>query len=152
MVKIRKANLQDVKKIHALLQHFAKKGDLLGRPLSTLYERVREFFVAEDDHQELIACAALSIAWENLAEIRSLAVREDYHGKGIGRMLIENALLEAKALLITEIFTLTYQPDFFKKMGFGEIDKKELPHKIWSDCINCPYFPDCNEVSLIYKT
>ena len=148
MIKIRKAAINDVKQIHAILNHFAKDGILLGRPLLALYEKIREFFIYEEDGV-VIGCAALAIVWENMAEIRSLAVKEDYQGKKIGAALVNEALKEAEGLGIKKIFTLTYKPDFFKKFGFKEIDKKLLPHKIWTDCINCPHFPDCNEVCLL---
>ncbi len=145
---LRKATLLDVKKIHALLQEYAKKGDLLARPLTLLYERVREFFVFEEE-DKIIGCAALSIVWEDMAEIRSLAVAEEYQKQKLGKKLVEVCINEAKNLKIKTLFTLTYRPGFFQKLGFHEIDKKQLPHKIWSDCIHCPQFPDCNETALI---
>jgi len=148
MNKIRKATLKDVKQIHGLLSHFAKKGELLARPLLALYEKIREFYVFERD-QQVIGCVALEIAWEDMAEIRSLAVKEEAQGQNIGRQLVNAALEDAHCLEIKKVFTLTYKPGFFKKFGFVEIDKKLLPHKIWTDCINCPHFPDCNEVCLM---
>jgi len=148
MIKIRKAAIKDVKQIHLLLNHFAKDGILLGRPLLALYEKIREFFVYEED-DTVIGCVALAIVWDNMAEIRSLAVKEEFQGKKIGAALVSEAISEAKSLGIQQLFTLTYQPGFFKKFDFKEIDKKLLPHKIWTDCINCPHFPDCNEVCLL---
>ena len=148
MNKVRKATLNDVKQIHGLLNHFAKKGELLGRPLLALYEKIREFYVFEIDSQ-VVGCAALAIVWEDMAEIRSLAVKEECQGRKIGEQLVKAALQEAESLGIKKIFTLTYKPDFFKKYGFNLIDKKLLPHKIWTDCINCPHFPDCNEICLL---
>lgn len=148
MALIRKATLQDVKEIHSLLHYFAKKGDLLSRPLSVLYEKIREFMVYEEDNQ-ILGFGALAIMWEDLAEIRSLAVREEHQRKNIGKKIVESLLEEAKQLKIKRVFTLTYQVDFFRKMGFVDIDKNQLPHKIWTDCINCPYFPNCNENALI---
>jgi len=147
----------DVKKIYKLLQYYADKDLLLGRSLSSLYDQLRDFSVyvenvQDDSEQEkLIGVCALHICWENLAEIRSLAVIDEFHGKGVGRQLINKALDEADSYGITRVFTLTYQPDFFRKLGFRDIDKSELPHKVWSDCINCSLFPDCNEEALIWE-
>jgi amino-acid N-acetyltransferase len=147
----------DIKKIYKLLQYFSDKDLLLGRSLSSLYDQLRDFNVfvvknEEDPAQEkLVGACALHICWENLAEIRSLAVTDEYHGTGVGRQLVTKALAEADSYGITRVFTLTYQPDFFKKLGFSDIDKSELPHKVWSDCINCSKFPDCNEEALIWE-
>lgn len=154
---IRDARMGDIKNIYKLLQYYADKDLLLGRSLSSLYDQLRDFSVCvvEDPEnpqdEKLVGACALHICWENLAEIRSLAVIDEYHGKGVGRQLIDWALKEADSLGITRIFTLTYQPDFFRKLGFKDIDKSELPHKVWSDCINCSKFPDCNEEALIWE-
>lgn len=150
-MQIVKATLKDIKSIHATLQEFAKEGQLLGRPLAALYERVREFFICFNEKNELIGCVALSIIWEDLAEVRSLAVKKQYQKNGIGKKLVEACLKEAKSLKLKQIFTLTYRPEFFQKSGFKLIDKHLLPHKIWADCINCPEFPDCNEIALLIE-
>ncbi len=155
---IRNARMGDVKKIYSLLQYFAEKDLLLGRSLSSLYDQLRDFnvYVEETDESsteqgELIGVCALHICWENLAEIRSLAVTDGYQSKGIGKQLVEKALSEAGSYGINRVFTLTYQPDFFRRLGFKDIDKSELPHKVWSDCIQCSKFPDCNEEALVWE-
>jgi amino-acid N-acetyltransferase len=154
---IRNARMGDIKKIYKLLQYFAGKDLLLGRSLSSLYDQLRDFSVYvendvnEPDQEKLVGVCALHICWENLAEIRSLAVADEFHGKGVGRQLVSRALAEADSYGITRVFTLTYQPDFFRKLDFRDIDKSELPHKVWSDCINCSKFPDCNEEALIWE-
>jgi len=156
---IRNATMADIKAIHALLSHFAAQGKLLGRALSALYDQLRDFKVyeaedssaAHDTPAVLAGSAALHVCWENLAEIRSLAVQERFQGQQIGTQLVQACLAEAETLGINRVFTLTYQPGFFKKLKFREIDKNELPHKVWSDCINCPKFPDCNETALIWE-
>ena len=154
---IRNARMGDIKKIYDLLQYFADKDLLLGRSLSSLYDQLRDFSVyveqAEDDpdQEKLVGVCSFHICWDNLAEIRSLAVIDEFHGKGVGRQLVSKALAEADSYGITRVFTLTYQPDFFRKLGFKDIDKAELPHKVWSDCINCSKFPDCNEEALIWE-
>ncbi len=136
-----------------MLQFFAGKNLLLGRSLSSLYDHLRDFkvAVAAGDEGRVLGVCSLHICWENLAEIRSLAVADDVQDRGIGRALVSACLAEARQFGITRVFTLTYQPEFFKKMAFRPIDKNELPHKVWSDCINCPMFPDCNEESLIWE-
>ena len=154
---IRNARMGDIKKIYSLLQYFADKDLLLGRSLSSLYDQLRDFSVyvekAEDDpdQEKLLGVCALHICWDNLAEIRSLAVTDGYQGKGVGRQLINKALSAADSYGITRVFTLTYQPEFFRKFGFEDIDKSELPHKVWSDCIQCSKFPDCNEEALMWE-
>jgi len=155
---IRSALMEDVKEIYALLQHFAEKDLLLGRSLSSLYDQLRDFnvFVDADSSgpegkQQVIGVCALHICWENLAEIRSLAVADSHHGLGIGTELVKASLTEALTFGIKRVFTLTYQPTFFRQLGFRDIDKGELPHKVWSDCIQCTKFPDCNEVALIWE-
>ena len=125
---------------------------MLGRSLSSLYDQVRDFLVFEDEEDKgkgIIGAAAMHVCWEDLAEIRSLAVLESEHGKGIGRALVNACLEETVELGVNKVFTLTYQPDFFARLGFRKIDKNELPHKVWSDCIHCPKFPDCSEEAMI---
>jgi len=137
-----------VKTIHSLLNHFADKGLLLGRSYSALYDQLRDFKVFTDSEERLLGVCALHISWEDLAEIRSLAVHEDAQGKNIGKKLVRACLEEANHFGIDKVFTLTYQAGFFRKQGFVDIDKNKLPHKIWSDCMNCPKFPDCDEEAL----
>lgn len=152
---IRNATMSDVKPMYALLQNFANQGLLLGRSFSSLYDQLRDFKVCDSGSNDpggpVLGVCALHVCWENLAEIRSLAVAEQSQGGGIGRSLVESCLDEAEALGITRVFTLTYQPAFFERLGFRPIDKNELPHKVWSDCIQCPKFPDCNEEALIWE-
>src|SRR3989338_3734565 len=155
-VMIRDARMDDVKVMYALLQHFANKGLLLGRSLSSLYDQLRDFkvFVKDGDDSasgQILGICALHVCWENLAEIRSLAVVEEAQGQGLGRQLVEACLAEADHFGISRVFTLTYQPTFFERLQFRPIDKNELPHKVWSDCIQCPKFPDCNEEALVWE-
>ncbi|MGB5686173.1 MAG: N-acetyltransferase [Candidatus Electrothrix sp.] len=147
-ILIRPARMSDVKDIHSLLQHFSAKGLLLGRSISSLYDQLRDFVVFDDNGIQGVC--ALHICWENLAEIRSLAIAEQHQGKGIGRQLVHSCLDEARSLEIGRVFTLTYQAAFFKKLGFSDIEKNDLPHKIWSDCLQCPKFPDCDEEALVW--
>lgn len=144
---VRKARLTDVEEMHQIVNNYADKGMMLSRPRSMLYEYIRDFVVAEEN-DEILGVGALHIMWGDLAEIRALAVKEDYSNQGIGRKIVEFALEEAKALGIPKIFTLTYQPGFFKKIGFSEVSKENMPQKVWRECINCPKFPNCDEVCL----
>lgn len=149
---IRKAVLNDVIAIHALLQLYSKKGELLARPLSKLYDHLRDFWVFEDpEKNEIVGCCALQFCWEDLAEIRSLAVDPGFTGRGIGSTLTERSIQEAVYFNIKNIFTLTYRPDFFKQFDFKTIDKNELPIKIWADCIGCVSFPNCDEIAMLKK-
>ncbi len=149
---IRKAKIGDVKRIHSLLAHFAERNLLLSRSLSELYDHLRDYAVYEmPDTGEIAGVVALSISWENLAEIRSLAVIEDQQSKGVGRRLVEHCLSEAVILGIYRVFSLTYQPKFFEKVGFRVVDKNVLPHKIWADCVKCPKFPDCDETAVLIE-
>lgn len=145
----RHARMKDVRQIHNLLNHFSKEGLLLGRSISSLYDKLRDFVVAVDEEDKVIGVCAFQISWENLAEIRSFAVSSEMQGKGIGTRLVKWCLDEAEKYDIGQVFVLTYQPNFFKKHGFNSIDKSELPHKIWSDCINCHMFPDCDEEAMM---
>ncbi len=147
---IRKATIIDVKAIHELLSEYGDKGKLLARPLSELYDHLRDFSVFIDPKKKKVAgCCALQFCWEDLAEIRSLAVVSEYWGKKIGTNLIEEALTEARSFNIKKVFTLTYEPEFFQKFGFMEIDRSKLPLKIWNNCILCTKFPDCDETAMM---
>ncbi len=145
---IRKAQIADVKNIQKLLMTFANRGDMLSRSLSELYESLRDFYVVEEGGV-LLGAAALHIVWEDLAEVRSVAVIEDAGRKGIGSRLVQACITEARDIGLKRIFCLTYKPDFFGKHGFRLVDKAELPHKVWGDCIKCPKFPDCDENAMI---
>lgn len=146
---IRKARMSDVKAIHQLIAEYARKGDMLPRSLGDIYENLRDYFVFEDGGGELVGSAAIHIMWEDLAEVRSLAVREGKMRRGVGTQLVESCISEAIVLGIGRVFALTYKPEFFEKLGFHVVDKAELPQKIWSDCLKCSKFPDCDEVALV---
>ncbi|MFZ5590203.1 MAG: N-acetyltransferase [Bacillota bacterium] len=147
-MNIRKARITDVEEIHALITHFADQGLMLARPRAVLYECVREFTVAEMTGK-VIGAGGLHIIWEDLAEIRALAVHEQYSRQGIGRRLVEAFLAEARQLHIPRVFALTYQVGFFLKCGFRQVQKRDLPHKVWKECINCPKFPNCEEEAVL---
>lgn len=141
----------DVAVIHELIRTFAERKLMIRRSLGELYESIREFVVATENGQ-VVGCAALHVFWEDLAELKCLAVSEQVQGRGVGRLLLEQCWASAQDLEIKSVFTLTYVPEFFEKCGYHRIDKAELPHKIWNECVRCPLFPSCNEVALIRST
>ena len=146
--RLRPAAVADVPSIQKLIMFYANKRKMLPVSLSRLYEDLRDFFVYETGGG-VVACAALHIVWEDIAEVRSVAVKQELRGKGIGRVLVDACSNEAKRLGLPRVFCLTYSVKFFQALGFREVDKASLPHKIWADCINCPQFPDCSEVPMV---
>ena len=147
-VIIRKAKISDAAAIQRLIQYYAREDIMLPRPLMEIYENIRDYVVAVRG-KTLIGCCALHICWKNLAELKALAVRPKHRKKGTGTLLIKEALEEAVRINIKKIFCLTYIPGFFEKRGFGVIDKSELPHSVWAECVNCVKFPDCDETAMI---
>jgi amino-acid N-acetyltransferase len=147
---IRAAHIKDMREIQKLLESSSRRGELLPRSLGELYESVRDFKVYTDKKGSIVGLCALHPTWEDLGEIRSLFVQESFRRQGIARQLIFSCLEEAKTLGIQRIFTLTFNPAFFQRLGFTAIDKAALPHKIWADCVRCIHFPDCKEKALMY--
>ena len=147
---IRKATVDDIPSIQKTIKPYADRGDMLTRTLNDLYEHIRDFSVYEKDNR-ILGVTALAVSWENIAEIRSLAVREENLSLGIGSALVEYCLKEAGSLQIKKVFVLTYISEFFVKLGFHPIDKEDLPQKIWKDCINCSKFPACDEQAVMIE-
>jgi len=146
---IRKARITDAQEIQRLINRFAVDGKLLPRSLSEVYDYLRDFYIYEGDDHHIGGVCALHICWEDLAEIRSLAVTEEVRKKGIGEKLVEVCLEEAKQLGVLRVFLLTYIPLYFERVGFRVVEKSTLPHKIWGDCIKCVKFPNCDETAMI---
>ena len=134
--------------MHRIINLFADRGEMLPRSLSDIYENIRDYFIYREDNS-VVACAALHVCWSELAEIKSVAVAEEYQKRGYGNLLIKSCIEEAKELGIPTVFCLTYRPGFFSRFGFTEVDKMELPQKVWSECYRCPKFPNCDEVAMI---
>ena len=145
---VRKATVKEVPLVAEIVNYYANKGIMLQRPISRIYDNLRDYLVFEYD-REIVGCGALHITWSDLAEIRALALKDEFIRKGFGRRIVEKLIEEARNLEIEKVFVLTYQEQFFEKLGFTEIDKWELPHKIWGDCLNCVHFPNCNEIAMI---
>lgn len=149
-VKTQKARITDVPEMHRLINFFASQGAMLPRPLSEIYENVRDFFVAKE-RRKVVGCVALHVSWVDLVEIKALAVAEDRQHQGIGALLVEACLKEARDLGIDTVFCLTYRPEFFEAFGFTRVNVMDLPRKVWGECQRCAKFPSCDEVALTIK-
>lgn len=147
---IRKAKITEVAVIQALVKPFAQANKMLALSVGDITERLRDFHLLEIDDQP-IGCVAVHVTWDSLVELRSLAVNENYQGRGLGKALVASAIAEARTLGASEIFTLSFVPEFFQKLNFTIVDRHALPHKVWQDCTRCPLFPDCGETALIMK-
>jgi amino-acid N-acetyltransferase len=147
-MKIRPAKVTDVKSIHSLIAFYAERKEMLPRPINDLYENIQEFVIAEDKNK-VIGCCALHVSWEDLAEIKALAIAQGYQKKGIGTKLVTELHKKARELGVKKGFALTFKPRFFEKLGYTRISREKLPHKIWGECVKCPLFPDCGEIPLI---
>ena len=150
-MNVEKAKIGDAQRMHEMINSFADKSEMLPRALSEIYENLRDYFVIRDNSNQVIACVAIHISWADLAEIKSLVVSEGNQSQRLGSLLVNACLDEAKELGIPTVFCLTYKPTFFEKQGFRQVDKMELPRKVWSECFRCPKFPDCDEVALVYQ-
>jgi len=146
--RIRKAAIADAPAIQALVNHFAGQRQMLSRSLSEIYENVRDFFVAEKGGA-VIGSAALHVFWGDLAEVRALAVSQKYQGRGLGTRLLRACIKEAREMGMKRVFALTFQARFFEGLGYEPVSKDALPHKVWSDCIKCPMFPNCDETAVM---
>jgi amino-acid N-acetyltransferase len=149
-LNLRKAKVKDANEIFKILQHYALKEVLLPRSLNSIYENIRDFYICEIDGK-IVGVGSLHVYWEDLAEIKSLAVLEDYQNYGIGSKIVKACLEEAKELGIKKVFALTYVPTFFEKLGFKITDKSNFPQKVWTECIHCVKFNDCKEVPVVIE-
>ena len=146
-IKVEKAKISEVPRIHKLVNTFAGRGEMLARPLSEIYENIRDFVVVRKG-KRIIGCAALHVMWSDLAEIKSVAVDEEFQRQGVGNKLVAACLKDAEELGITTVFCLTYKPKFFEKLGLKEVEKMSLPQKIWTECYRCSKFPNCDETAM----
>jgi len=146
-MNVRSATVRDVDAIYLLISHYAQFDKMLFRSKAYLFDNLQMFSVVEVDGR-VVGCCALAVIWSDLAEIKSLAVAEDFQRKGIGRELVERAVEQAVTLGVEKVFALTLEPVFFEKQGFEVVDKKELPMKVWSDCARCPKQENCDETAV----
>jgi amino-acid N-acetyltransferase len=147
---VRRAVIRDVPAMADIINYHAAKGEMLARSQHQLYQFVRDFVVAADG-DVVVACGALHVVWEDIGEIRSLAVADGWQGRGIGSRLVQSLLDEARDLGLPKVFALTYKQGFFQHMGFHLVPHEALPHKIWADCLNCPKFPNCDEIAMMIE-
>jgi len=151
LIELRKAKLSDISAMQKLVEQEVEKGIILKRSDDEVATNIRSYILAFIDNK-LVGYGALHIHSFELSEIRSLVVDESARGLGVGKKIVQYLKKEAKNIGSKEILVLTYIEDFFKKLGFYEINKEDIPdHKIWLDCVKCIHFPICNEISLIYK-
>jgi amino-acid N-acetyltransferase len=146
-LELRKATLADIEGICGLINDYAAGGIMLPRTPLEVAERIRDFTVAVSS-RGLEGCGALQIYNPESAEIRSLAVRPDLKGHGVGRRIVLALIHEAKEFELDDLFAFTYVPEFFAKAGFQEVDRGELPMKAWKDCLRCPKFQACDEIAV----
>lgn len=148
-VELVKAKLSDIESMQKLVIPEIEAGVILFRSSDEIATNIRSYILAKENN-EIVGFCALHIHTPTLAEIRSLVVKDEKRGMGVGQSLVNRAIEEAKILGLQKVLSLTYKQTFFEKLGFVEIPKESLPeHKIWADCIKCKHFPVCNEVSLI---
>lgn len=146
---IRAARTSDAQAICELINYYAERGRMLHRSLESVLESLRDFLVYVQDGT-ILGCVALSISWQDLGEIRSLAVAEGRQGQGIGGDLVKQAIQDGTALGLRRIFALTYEERFFVRLGFHVVDKDALPTKVWRDCIHCPRAEACDEIAVVF--
>ncbi len=147
---VRPAAIGDVPYIHHLLEIYAAQGNLLPRTMNELYRHLRDFFVIDVDGR-VAACGALEIFTDNLGEVRSLVVDDEFKGRGFGRLLVERIAEEARAIGLKRLMALTYVAPFFHKLGFKTVAKDTLPEKVWSVCVKCYKFNSCDETAVLLE-
>ncbi len=148
MLCVESARLADAEAIHKLVTYWADKGDMLHRPINEIYEAIRDFKVARLDG-EVVGCGSLHIMGQDLAEVRSLAVREDRQLKGVGADIVRACVAEGRQMSLDRVFALTYKPGFFERQGFRLANVMEFPEKVWNECVRCPFFTNCKEVAVV---
>jgi amino-acid N-acetyltransferase len=147
-MKVRKAKITDAKAICSLVSFYAELDKMLFRSLSDIYENIQAFTIAQVN-EEVVGTCALQVVWSDLAEIKSLSVKDKSRSTGIGKGLVQAACQQARELGITRIFALTLEPAFFIKLGFDVVEKDKLPMKVWSDCARCGKQDHCDEIAVM---
>jgi amino-acid N-acetyltransferase len=147
-IEVRKASMQDIPALLELINGYAAKGIMLARTEFEMSENMRDFMVAYAGNQ-LVGCGALHFYSPTMGEVRSLAVAESHKTHGIGRMIVDSLVYEAKLYGLDAVFAFTYVPRFFGRVGFHEVERGELPLKAWKDCLRCPKFQACDEIAVV---
>ena len=150
---IRKARISDVENLLELVNGFAAQNLMLPRGHQYIFENIRDYAVIVDDSRDsrIVACGSLHVLWNDMAEIRSMAIHPDYQKRGLGRRLADFLTEEAKQLRIKSIFTFTLSEDFFARLGFTRKLRDELPPKVWGECSRCPKYFKCDEVGMVLE-
>jgi amino-acid N-acetyltransferase len=148
-VRVVRATVRDAEGIARLVNYWAAQGQMLPRTLGETYENLRDFFVVRDDAGKVIACGALHIVWADMAELKSLAVEESEHSRGLGAAITRACVEEGRTLGLNGLFALTYRPGFFERLGWRQADVMTLPRKVWNECYRCPKFPGCDEIAMV---
>jgi amino-acid N-acetyltransferase len=148
-ITIRKPTVEDTDAIFNLTNKMADRGLMLHRSKYKIVMMLNNFLVAEDEETgKVIGCGAFSLLWTDLGEVIALAIDDEYQGKGIGTSIVNELLDEAERLRVPDVITLTYKPDFFKRLGFELSDKNSFPRKLWRECLECPKLEQCDEIVL----
>ncbi len=147
-MNVRSAKISDVEAIHGLISSYAERDRMLFRSMADIFENLQAFTVAEVDGA-VVGCCALEIIWADLAEVKSLAVDSANKEKGIGRLLVNAAIDQARRLELPRVFALTLEPEFFERLGFEVVEKDTMPMKVWSDCARCTKQENCDEIAVI---
>ncbi len=147
-MEIKQASLDDVPGIAALVDRFARNGEILPRRIEDIYQSVREWVVAKEDGQ-ILGCASLVVLWADMAEVRSMVVAPEAQGMGVGRRLMAALLVQAAQMELPQVIALTRKPGFFVKLGFRTVPRESLPRKMWKDCVHCTKFVGCDEVAMV---
>jgi amino-acid N-acetyltransferase len=145
---VESALITDAEAIHQLVTYWADRGDMLHRPLGEVFESIRDFKVARLNG-EVVGCGSLHILGPDLAEVRSLAVKDEVQARGIGAAIVEACVADARSFALERVFALTYRPGFFEKQGFRVANVMEFPQKVWNECVRCPFFTNCKEVAVV---
>ena len=150
MMTVRKAKMSDIPYLTELINGFAREGIMLPRNEFELSEGIRDFTVVMNG-ENFLGCAALHFYGPALAEVRSLAVHRSAQGTGAGRLLMEALEAEARDFDLEALFAFTYIPGFFRKLGYNEVGRDDLPLKAWKDCLRCPKFQACDEIAVVLR-
>lgn len=134
-----------------LINYYAERGRMLHRSLESVYNALRDFLVAEGADGRILGCAAVSLVWGDMAEVKSMAVRPEERRHGIGSALLQAAIADARQLGVRRLFALTYENEFFVHRGFEIMDRNSLPEKVWGECISCPKADACDETALMLR-
>ena len=148
---VRKARLGDVGEMFRIINFHAAQLQMLPKSRLQLYENLRDFSVVQDASESILACGALHLYWENLAEIRAIAVTDGMDRKGVGTLLAERLIEEALEIGVKQVFCFTYVPKFFNTLGFIQVEHGVLPLKVYNECFQCPKFNKCDEIAMVLE-